>query len=79
MIRIEVLGTGCPKCSRTYENVQKAVKELGVDADVVKIEDIDTISDRGVMLTPALIVDGVLRAEGRIPCVEEIMEMIRKS
>jgi small redox-active disulfide protein 2 len=78
MVTIEVMGTGCAKCSRMYANVQEAVKELGIKADVVKVEDINTIADRGVMLTPALFINGILRAEGRIPCVEEIMEMIKK-
>ncbi len=76
-MKIEVLGIGCAKCSRTYANVQKAVNELGMEAEVVQVEDPNAIADRGVMLTPALIVDGILRAEGRIPCVEEIKEMIR--
>jgi small redox-active disulfide protein 2 len=76
MVMIEVLGTGCAKCSRMYANVQEAVNELGVEAEVKQVKDINAIADRGVMLTPALIVDGVLRAEGRIPCVDEIKEMI---
>jgi small redox-active disulfide protein 2 len=79
MVTIEVMGTGCAKCSRMYANVQEAVKELGIKADVVKVEDINAIADRGVMLTPALFINGVLRAEGRIPCVEEIVEMIQKA
>jgi small redox-active disulfide protein 2 len=78
MVTIEVMGTGCAKCSRMYANVQDAVKQLGITADVVKVEDINAIADRGVMLTPALFINGVLRAEGRIPCVEEIREMIEK-
>jgi small redox-active disulfide protein 2 len=76
MMKIEVLGTGCAKCSRMYANVQEAVKDLGAGVEVVKVEDINIIADRGVMLTPALIIDGVIRAEGRIPCVDEIKEMI---
>jgi len=79
MVKIEVMGTGCAKCSRMYANVQEAVQKLGITAVVVKVEDINAIADRGVMLTPALFIDGVLRAEGRIPCIEEIMEMIQKS
>ncbi len=79
MVTIEVMGTGCAKCSRMYANVQEAVKEMGIKADVVKVEDINAIADRGVMLTPALFINGVLRAEGRIPCIEEIMEMIQRA
>jgi small redox-active disulfide protein 2 len=78
MVTIEVMGTGCAKCSRMYANVLEAVKQLGITADVVKVEDINAIADRGVMLPPALFINGVLRAEGRIPCVEEIREMIQE-
>ncbi len=76
MVRIEVLGTGCPKCYRVLANVHVAVRELGIEAEVIKVDQMDNIVDRGVMLTPALIIDGQLRAEGRIPCVDEIKEMI---
>jgi small redox-active disulfide protein 2 len=78
MVTIEVMGTGCAKCSRMYANVLEAVTQLGITADVVKVEDINAIADRGVMLPPALFINGVLRAEGRIPCVEEIREMIQE-
>ena len=77
MVRIEVLGTGCVKCSRMYANVLGAVKKTGAEAEVIQVKDLNAIADRGVMLTPALVIDGVLRAEGRIPCVEEIVEMIQ--
>jgi small redox-active disulfide protein 2 len=76
MVRIEVLGTGCPKCRRMLTNVQIAVKELGIEFDVIKVDKMEDIVNRGVMLTPALFIDGQLRAEGRIPCVDEIKEMI---
>ncbi len=76
MVRIEVLGTGCPKCRRMLTNVQIAVKELGIEAEVIKVDTLEDIANRGVMLTPALIIDDQLRAEGRIPCVDEIKEMI---
>jgi len=79
MVTIEVMGTGCAKCSRMYANVQEAVKAMRIKVDVVKVEDINAIADRGVMLTPALFINGILRAEGRIPCVDEIKEMIQQS
>jgi small redox-active disulfide protein 2 len=79
MVTIEVMGTGCAKCSRMYANVQEAVKAMRIKADVVTVEDINAIADRGVMLTPALFINGILRAEGRIPCVDEIKEMIQQS
>ena len=76
MTRIEVLGTGCAKCRRLLANAEEAVKELKIAADVVKVEDIDAIVDRGVMMTPALFIDGVVRAEGRVPDVNEIRKML---
>ncbi|OPY39097.1 MAG: hypothetical protein A4E35_00331 [Methanoregula sp. PtaU1.Bin051] len=78
MTKIEVLGTGCAKCKRLFDNVQAAVKELGMTAEVVKVEDLDAIVEAGVMLTPALFINGELRAEGRVPCVEEIMTMLKE-
>jgi len=76
MNRIEILGTGCAKCKRLFDNVQVAVKDLKIAADVVKVEDIEEIVNRGVMLTPALFVNGELRAEGRVPCVDEIKSIL---
>ncbi len=54
MTKIEILGTGCAKCKRLYANVQEAVKDLKITADVIKVEDLDEIVERGVMLTPGL-------------------------
>ncbi|MFA7153061.1 MAG: thioredoxin family protein, partial [Methanoregulaceae archaeon] len=65
MVKIEVLGTGCMKCKRLMKNVEKAVKELGIDAEIVKVDDIVEIMDRGVMLTPALAVNGEMKISGR--------------
>jgi small redox-active disulfide protein 2 len=76
MTKIEILGTGCAKCKRLYANVQEAVKDLKITADVVKVEELDEIVNRGVMLTPALFINGEVRAEGRVPCVDEIKTML---
>ncbi len=76
MTKIEILGTGCAKCKRLFANAQAAVKELKIAAEVVKVEELDEIVNRGVMLTPALFINGELRAEGRVPCVDEIKEML---
>ena len=69
---IEVLGPGCPKCVKLSENAEKAVKEAGVSAEVKKVKEITEIMKRGVMFTPALSVNGVVKCAGRIPSVEEI-------
>jgi len=76
-MKIEVFGTGCAKCKRLEENVRKAVKEAGITADVVKVQDMDKIIDRGIMLTPALAIDGEEVAVGRVPSVEEIKRMLK--
>ena len=76
MTKIEVLGTGCAKCKRLLANAEQAVKDLKITAEVIKVDDIDAIVDRGVMMTPALFINGEVRAEGRIPDVEEIKKML---
>lgn len=76
MVKIEVLGTGCMKCKRLMKNVEKAVKELGIDAEIVKVDDIVEIMDRGVMHTPALAVDGEMKISGRVADVKELKEIL---
>jgi small redox-active disulfide protein 2 len=76
MKKIEILGTGCAKCKRLFANVEQAVKDLKIMADVIKVENLDEIINRGVMLTPALAINGELVAEGRVPCVDEIKAML---
>lgn len=77
MVKIEVLGTGCAKCKRLMKNVEKAVSDLGIGVEIVKVEDITAIMDRGVMLTPALIVDGELKVSGRVADVKEIIGILQ--
>ena len=78
MTKIEVVGTGCAKCKRLLANAEQAVRDLKITADVIKVDDIDEIVNRGIMLTPALFINGELRAEGRVPCVEEIVSMLKE-
>ena len=75
-MRIEILGMGCPKCKKLYENAQSAVKELNVQAEIVKVEDIQKIMDYGLMSTPAIAIDGEVKAAGRIPAPDEIKKWI---
>ena len=77
MVTIEVLGTGCMKCKRLLKNVEKAVTETGTEAEIVKVDDLNTIMDRGVMLTPALIIDGELKVSGRVADVKEITAFLQ--
>jgi small redox-active disulfide protein 2 len=78
MVKIEVLGTGCPKCKRTIQNLQDAVKALGIQAEIVKVDDITEIMNRGVMLTPAVFIDGEARVMGRVPTVGELKELLKR-
>jgi small redox-active disulfide protein 2 len=75
-MKIQVLGTGCPKCKKTYENTEQALKDLGVCADLEKVEDLKAIMNFGVMVTPALAIDGEVRLAGKIPSVDEVKKII---
>jgi small redox-active disulfide protein 2 len=75
-MKIEILGTGCPKCKKLFENAQEAVKNLGTVADVVKVEDIQQIMNAGVMITPAIAVDGEVKSAGKVLSVDEIKKII---
>ena len=76
MTKIEVVGTGCAKCKRLLANAGQAVKDLKITADVIKVDDIDEIVNRGIMMTPALFINGKVVAEGRVPDVNEIKSML---
>ncbi len=75
-MKIEILGIGCPGCRKTASNVEKAVEEVGIDVEIVKIEKIEEIIKYGVMETPALVVDASIKCVGRIPTVDEIKEWL---
>ncbi|OPX66882.1 MAG: hypothetical protein A4E30_00088 [Methanomassiliicoccales archaeon PtaB.Bin215] len=76
-MRIEVFGTGCAKCKRLEKNVHEALAKSGIKAEVIKIEDIDAITDRGIMVTPALAIDGDVKLMGKVPSVDELVEFFR--
>ncbi|MBC8499369.1 MAG: TM0996/MTH895 family glutaredoxin-like protein [Candidatus Atribacteria bacterium] len=77
-MKIEILGTGCPKCKKLHELAEKAVKELGSSAEITKVTDINKIIDYGVMVTPALVIDGDVKVAGKIPSKDEITKWIEK-
>lgn len=72
LMKIEILGTGCPKCRKLEENARKAVEEKKSDAKIVKVTDISEILSYGVMSTPALVIDGKVKCFGRLPDAAEI-------
>jgi len=75
-MKVQILGTGCPKCKKVAEVAEKAVAELGVDAEVVKVTDINEIMNFGVMMTPALAIDGDVKVSGKVPSLDDVKEWI---
>ncbi|MBN2781463.1 MAG: TM0996/MTH895 family glutaredoxin-like protein [Candidatus Marinimicrobia bacterium] len=77
-MKIQILGTGCPKCKKLTENAEKAALELGMEHEIVKVTDINAIMAFGVMMTPALALDGEVKLVGRVPGVEELKTVLQK-
>jgi small redox-active disulfide protein 2 len=77
MKKIEILGIGCMRCALITERAKQAVKELGTDDEVIKVQDMEAIANYGVLTLPALAVDGVIKIAGNVPEVEEIKEWIK--
>jgi small redox-active disulfide protein 2 len=75
---IEILGPGCFKCQKLEEVTKQAVKGLGIDAFINHIKDVNVITNYGVMVTPALVVDGMVKSSGTIPTKEEVKEILGK-
>lgn len=76
MKTIQILGTGCPKCQKLTENARAAAEQLGIDHRIEKVTEIREILKFGVMMTPALAVDGQVKLAGRVPDVETIKALI---
>jgi small redox-active disulfide protein 2 len=75
-IKVQILGTGCPKCKALARNAEEAIRELGLDAEIEKVEQIKDIMAMGVMMTPALAVDGTVKASGRVLTVEQVKDAL---
>lgn len=76
MKRIQILGTGCSKCKKLAETAETAAKELGISCEIEKVTDITKIVQFGVMMTPALAVDGKVKLVGKIPGIEEMKTIL---
>ena len=75
-MKIGILGTGCPKCKKLAQNVEEAVKELNIEAEILKVTNIDEIMTYGVMMTPALAINGEVRSAGKVLGKEEIKKFL---
>ena len=76
MTKIQILGTGCPKCRQLAENAASAARELGIEYELEKITDINEITKLGVMITPGLAVDGCVKSSGKLLSAAEIKELL---
>ncbi len=76
MKKLQILGTGCPKCKKLAEMTEQAAKELGIEFELEKVTEISEIMKFGVMMPPALAVDGEVKVAGKVPSVDEIKKMI---
>ncbi len=76
-MKIQILGTGCPKCKKLTENAEAAARELGVPCEIVKVTDINEIMKFGVMMTPALAIDGTVKSVGKVLTPDEIKRHLR--
>jgi small redox-active disulfide protein 2 len=77
-VKIEILGVGCPKCKQLTANAEAALKELGICAEILKVTDIVKITEYGVMMTPALAIDGSIVSEGKALTKDEIKKILVK-
>ena len=77
-MKIQVLGSECRKCEHLAQNVEAAIEDVDTDVSFEKVTDIDTILEMGVMITPALAIDGKVIMSGKVPSVEELIELIEK-
>jgi len=77
-MNIKILGSGCKNCQKLEEATKKAVEEMGINADIEKVEDFKKIMEYGVMQTPALVVDEDVKFSGRVPKIEDIKEYLSK-
>jgi small redox-active disulfide protein 2 len=78
-MKVQILGTGCPKCKALALNAERALQDLGITAEIEKIEKIADIVRMGVMMTPGLAVDGQLKASGHVLSVQEVKDILTAS
>ena len=77
-MKIEILGSGCAKCKSVENLVRNIIEELGIQADIIKIEDLQEIVNRGIMMTPAVFIDGEAKIVGRVPTADELKKLLQQ-
>ena len=77
-MRIEIFGPGCPRCRKTEELIAETIKKIGVEAEIVHVTDLNEMIERGIMMTPAVMIDGVKKIEGKIPTEAQIRQWFGK-
>ena len=78
-MEVKVLGVGCPKCSKLFELTERSIREAGVEADLEKLERLDEIMAYGVLMVPALVVDGDVKCAGKVPSADEVVGWLREA
>ncbi|MDD3421512.1 MAG: thioredoxin family protein [Methanocellales archaeon] len=76
-MEIKILGVGCPKCERMEKNVKKVIDDIGIQAEVEKVKDIEDMMEYGIMMTPALVINKETKCQGRVPSTEEIKSWLK--
>jgi small redox-active disulfide protein 2 len=76
-MKIEILGSGCAKCKSVEKLVRNIVEELGIQADIIKVDDLQEIVNRGIMMTPAVFIDGEAKIVGRVPSADELKKLLQ--
>jgi small redox-active disulfide protein 2 len=76
MLQVKILGTGCPKCNKLYEETQQAALELGLECNIVKVTDMHEITGYGILMTPALVVNDQVKVSGKVPSRDDLKKML---
>lgn len=79
VVKVQILGGGCPKCRELADRTEQAASELGIEIEMEKVTDLNAIMGFGVMVTPGLVVDGAVKVQGKVPSVEDVKEMLGSS
>lgn len=76
-MKVQILGSGCPKCKLLEQHAREALAELKLEAEIEKVADIDSIMEMGVMMTPALAIDGVVKSVGKVLTKDQVIEYLK--